>query len=202
MTDNGLTTRLSPPDNAQYFEDGVDARTLEIYKRSCGRPFFNASYSRRRDSRARLGSPLCIEKPEPGRFPRIGRMSVRLEACYLSFTVIHRGFKKSFWSTCGHLCRVRRFNQHLSGIKTHTEARQSVTTICSCTINAASMFAFDCFQLLVEPQSPSSIYPRRGYLSLLLLICLLILMNSITSFQRKLLQGLLRLPGVSANCEC
>lgn len=126
---------------------------------------------------------------------------MRLEACYLSFTVIHRGFKKflvNLWPPS----RVWRFNQHLSGIKTHTEGQQSVTTICSCTINAASMFAFDCFQLLVEPQSPSSIYPQRCYLSLLLLICLLILMNSITSFQRKLLQGLLRLPGVSANCEC
>lgn len=118
MTDNGLTTRLSPPDNAQYFEDGVDARTLEIYKRSCGRPFFNASYSRRRDSRARLGSPLCIEKPELGRFPRIGRMSVRLEACYLSFTVIHRGFKKvsgqlvATFAVCGASINIFRELRH------------------------------------------------------------------------------------------
>lgn len=48
---------------------------------------------------------------------------------------------------------------------------------------------------------PSLIYLQHCYLPLLLIICLLILMNSITSFQRKLLWGWLRLPEVSTNCE-
>lgn len=63
------------------------------------------------------------------------------------------------------------------------------------------VFVFDYFQLLVEPLSPSRICPQHCYLSLLLIICLLTLMNSITSFQRKLLPGCLRQPEVSTNCE-
>lgn len=63
------------------------------------------------------------------------------------------------------------------------------------------VFVFDYFQLLVELLSPSLIYPQHCYLSLLLIICLLILMNSITSFQKKLLRGWLSLPEVSTNCE-
>lgn len=63
------------------------------------------------------------------------------------------------------------------------------------------VFVFGYFQLLAELLSPSLIYPQHCYLSLLLRICLLILMNSITSFQRKLLWGWLSLPEVSTNCE-
>lgn len=83
-------------------------------------------------------------------------------------------------------------------------------TNCNYTINPMTfpsvqrtffVFVFDYFQLLVELLSPSLIYPQHCYLSLLLIICLLILMNSITSFQRKLLRGWLSLPEVSTNCE-
>lgn len=73
-------------------------------------------------------------------------------------------------------------------------------TPASCTLSLL-VFVFDYFQLRMELLSPSLIYPQHCYLSLLLLICLLILMNSITSFQRKLLWRWLSLPEVSTNCE-
>lgn len=105
-------------------------------------------------------------------------------------------------------CHAALQSSSLGERKTYMEAQWSEKqTNCYYTMTFPSVqrtffvFVFDYFQLLVELVSPSLIYPQHCYLSLLLIICLLIQMNSITSFQRKLLRRWLSLPEVSTNCE-
>lgn len=125
----------------------------------------------------------------------------------LQVSRVARKFLVMFSSACHAALQSSSLGEKTTYMEVQWSEKQ---TNCNYTINPMTfpsvqrtffVFVFDYFQLLVELLSPSLIYPQHCYLSLLLIICLLILMNSITSFQRKLLRGWLSLPEVSTNCE-